>query len=136
MPTVAEIVAAVKATFIANAGVSGVIGSRLFSERLPQNAPTFPAAIYDVDVEPVHTHDGARSGNFLEATVGFTLYGRTDAAEVQDLADKVAAAIVDLDGTIDGQAYSGAKLAEIASVEWDDSTRTWMLDLEFEVTVS
>jgi|GEM_PF-5692843 len=136
MATLSKILTAVKATLTANAAVAGVLGSRIFTERLPQNSPTFPAAIVDVDLDPMHAHDGPRTGNHAQATVGLTLYGRTDADQVADLADKIAAAIVDLDGSIDGQVYSGAKLVEIESPAWDDETRTWLLDMEFEVIVT
>lgn len=82
---------ALRTVLLADATLSGLIGTRLYPVKLPQE-PTLPAGVY-TNVAPgrrVYTHDG--DSGLRRKRIQFTWFGEDGASPAYDVARSVAAA--------------------------------------------
>lgn len=80
----ADIGSAIRAILAADGTVTGLVSTRIYPDRLPQNV-TLPAIVYEHDAELSHDHHGGLSG-FADSYVIVTAYARTrlSATAIQD----------------------------------------------------
>lgn len=120
---------AIYATLAADAALAAVVGDRIYPGTLPDR-PTFPAIVYDVDLDVYERHDQAAAGLSAEYDCEFTIYSRENAADARAIADLLAAAVLGIVGDFNGKTFSGPRVTLIDRPDWDPKSETWQLDIE------
>lgn len=129
---------AIYSKLTAHAGLSALVGARIYPGELPRKDPAFayPAVVYDVDKEAMAAHDEDGEGQFSTVYAEFTVYSRTTALAAEGIADQIRAAFPTVTGSIDGATYTGARFEGADAAVYIGDAQTWALDLRFSVMES
>lgn len=133
---------AIYAALTGHAALAALVGDRVWPGFIPEGilagGQPYPCLTYEIESDPLDTHDDRTNGRFAELFVDVTVYSRVRSvsAEIEPIGAAVVGAMEALDGNAHGPLFSGTRLELTDFPEWVPAVKTWQQDLRFAAFVT